>query len=45
MTEREENPKRYDLEERTFAFAQRVRMFVRRSRGTGEDLLVDPAQE
>ncbi len=26
---KEENPKRYDLEERTFAFAQRVRAFVR----------------
>jgi four helix bundle protein len=34
MTEREENPKRYDLEERTFAFAQRVRMFVRRLKRT-----------
>jgi len=29
MTKREENPKPYDLEERTFAFAQRVRAFVR----------------
>jgi len=29
MTKREENPKPYDLEERTFAFAQLVRAFVR----------------
>jgi four helix bundle protein len=28
MTE-DQNPKRYDLEERTFAFAQRVRTFVK----------------
>jgi four helix bundle protein len=30
MTPKEENSKHYDLEERTFAFAQRVRAFVRR---------------
>ena len=29
MTKTEENPKHYDLEERTFAFAQHVRTFVR----------------
>ncbi len=29
MTKREEDSKQYDLEERTFAFAQRVRAFVR----------------
>ena len=34
MTQNEENPKRYDLEERTFAFAQRVRAFVRHLKRT-----------
>ena len=34
MTQNEENPKPYDLEERTFAFAQRVRAFVRRLKRT-----------
>jgi four helix bundle protein len=29
MTQKEENSKHYDLEERTFTFAQRVRVFVR----------------
>jgi four helix bundle protein len=31
---KEENPKQYDLEARTFAFAQRVRAFVRTLRRT-----------
>src|SRR5215470_4394955 len=29
MAEKEENPKRYDLEERTFGFAKEVRRFVK----------------
>jgi four helix bundle protein len=33
MTE-DQNPKQYDLEERTFEFAQRVRAFVKRLRPT-----------
>jgi hypothetical protein len=29
MNEEDENPKRFDLEDRTFAFAKRVRAFIK----------------
>ena len=34
MAQKEEDPKHYDLEERAFAFAQRVRAFVRKLKRT-----------